>query len=169
MKPLLVLILIFSFSIHMAAQQSVNAINEPYEAFSKAYASLDVTHLADYYMEDAVLVNLYENDVPNSVKGATAIKDYFQSFFKKIKGSGQTLALTLKITDREKVNNRYFDNGYYKLTRTGPEQAVQIGYGKLSTVLIWDEGKWKFQVDANTNTTEMEYENAQADAIAQPK
>ena len=169
MKSLLVLVPFFFFSTTVVAQQSAKTINHPYEGFSKAYHTLDATILADQYVEDAVLVNLYQNGVPNSIKGAPAIKNYFQSFFEKIKRSDQTLELTFKITDREKVGNRYYDNGYYQLKVTGSEQTSRISYGKLSTVLIWDKGKWKFQVDANTNTTKAQYETAKTNTIPQPE
>jgi len=167
MKSLIILMLFFSLAL--TAQQSEKTINQPYESFSKAYKTLDATILEHNYAKKAVLLNLYENGEPNSIKGAKAITDYFNLFFEKIKSSGQTMELTFKITDREKVGDRYYDNGYYKLKMTGGQQPVYTGYGKLSTVLVWDDGKWKFQIDANTNTSEEYFENAKTNAIVQPE
>ncbi|PRX54759.1 YybH family protein [Flagellimonas meridianipacifica] len=162
----IVCLVIFAF-VGNAQEKELNP-NTPYEDFSLAYATLDAATLSNVYTEDGVLLNLYDGSNPNSVKGVTNIKAYFEAFFSRSKETGQTLKLEFKITDRQKEENIIYDNGFYKLSSKLPNQPERVGYGKLSTVLVHDQGRWKFKVDSNTNTTKEEFENAEVGAIPQP-
>lgn len=143
--------------------------NQVYESFSRAYATLNADVLMDCYTADGTLLNLYDGSSPNSIKSALKIKEYFASFFQRLEGSGKTLKLTFKITDREQVDNVIYDNGYYMLSTISNNEVENSGYGKLSTIIEFVNGSWKFRVDSNTNTDKAEYDNAQVGSIPQPK
>ncbi len=150
-------------------QQNDKNPNEVYEKFSLAYATLNADILLECYTTDAALLNLYDASNPNSIKSAEGIKDYFAKFFKRVKNDGKKIALSFKITDREIIGERVYDNGYYKLSTISNDTIERKGYGKLSTILLFTDGNWKFIVDSNTNTDESEYINADVGSIPQPK
>ncbi len=168
MKFSIVLVLYSAMSLSVFGQQEGLNPNRPYENFSKAYETLDSQILMDTYTENAALLNLYDSSNPNSIKGVVAIKNYFEEFFQRFKASGQKLSLSFKITDRQKIEEVIYDNGFYKLTISSTEEADHTGYGKLSTILVLDGENWKFSIDSNTNTTRDEFENAATGSILQP-
>ena len=169
MKTFIALVFMFFLLGETHAQKEMSEANRPYEDFSLAYRSLNAEILTNTYTSDAVLLNLYDNRQPNSIVGANDIKQYFAGFFKRLEDADQTLTLTYKIIERRVNDGVVYDNGYYKLVRSGPDATVQISYGKLSTVLVRDEGRWKFKVDSNSNTAQKEYESAKAGSMPQPK
>lgn len=162
-------ILILFFGIFGFGQQNDDNPSLVYEKFSAAYKSLNADLLLDCYTKDAVLLNLYDSSDPNSIKGAENIKKYFAKFFNRVKDNGQKLELSFKITNRESVGEIIYDNGYYKLTTIINDTVKRSGYGKLSAIMEFIDGGWKFKVDSNTNTDESEYINARGGSIPQPK
>ncbi|MEM9362179.1 MAG: hypothetical protein AAGA43_06060 [Bacteroidota bacterium] len=169
MKIAATLLFLFLLSTNIHAQKQTSEVNRPYEDFSLAYSTLDAEVLTKTYTANAVLLNLYDNRQPNSIIGVEDIKRYFADFFKRLKESNQSLTLTFKIIDRTIKDSVVYDNGYYKLVSSGPDVPERISHGKLSTVLVRDEGRWKFMVDSNSNTDQKEYESANAGSMPQPK
>ncbi|MEM9075998.1 MAG: hypothetical protein AAGC43_03120 [Bacteroidota bacterium] len=169
MKTAAAVLFLILLSANSHAQKETSEVNRPYEDFSLAYSKLDTEILTKTYTDDAVLLNLYDNRQPNSIIGAEDIKQYFAGFFKRLKESNQSLTLTFKIIKRTMKDNVIYDNGYYKLVSSGPDVPERTSHGKLSTVLVREEGRWKFKVDSNSNTDRKEYESAKEGFMPQPK
>jgi len=163
-----ILISVFLLTQILAAQQNESP-NQVYEKFSEAYATLNADILLDCYTQDGTLLNLYDGSNPNSIKSAVKIKEYFAGFFQNLKGTGKSLQLAFKITDREKIDDVIYDNGYYMLSTIANNEVESSGYGKLSTILEFVDGSWRFRVDSNSNTDKSEYDNAEVGKIPQPK
>lgn len=168
-QPLFLLVFALLLALAAHGQQIANTPDSIYEDFSKAYAEGDVTILEKLYVEDAVLLNLYDDSNPNSIQGNTTIQNYFSKFFKQVEKNGQTTRLVFKIMDRQNLGDTILDNGFYELTYTAADSSEIKSYGKLSTVLVLDQGLWKFKVDANTNTDEAEYKAATSTSGPEPK
>ncbi len=151
------------------AQRTANTPNSIYENFSEAYHEMDANILEKLYVKDAVLLNLYDQSTPNSIHGNQTIQNYFSKFFEQVEKNGQTMRLVFKITNRKDLGKSILDNGFYELTYVQSDSSEIKTYGKLSTILILEEGLWKFKVDANTNTEETEYLQAKTDGMRQPK
>ncbi len=169
MKTSAVILFAIFLSINISAQKEKSDINRPYEDFSLAYRTLNAEILSNTYNSDAVLLNLYDTRQPNSIISSESIKQYFASFFKRLKEEKQALSLSFKIIDRQVKDGVVYDNGYYKLVSSGSDVPERISHGKLSTILVYDEGRWKFKIDSNTNTDQKEYESAKAGSMPQPK
>ncbi|MGB5818427.1 MAG: hypothetical protein WBG90_03005 [Saonia sp.] len=163
------LLLLVLMAVTSYGQKTEHSPNILYENFSKAYREMDAAIVEQLYLKDAVLLNLYDSASPNSISGKNEIKNFFSDFFKRFKKNGQELRLAFKITDREELKDAILDNGFYELTIISPNRPKVINYGKLSTILKLDNGNWKFLVDANTNTDEIEYKNAKTGSIPQPR
>jgi pimeloyl-ACP methyl ester carboxylesterase/ketosteroid isomerase-like protein len=131
-----------------------------YHKFTKTYDELDAAKIGNLYTEHAETLNLYDGSNPNSHKGRANIEQYFRKFFDNVKSKNQRLILTFKIIHRKKEGDHLLDNGFYRLEVTTPNKPSSFGFGKFSTVLQQENGKWKFKTDATTNTDFVEYENA---------
>ncbi len=167
--PLFLVIFVFVTAGTVHAQRTANTPNNIYENFSKAYLELDAGILEQLYVKDAVLLNLYDQSNPNSIHGNQTIQNYFSKFFKQVEKNGQTMRLVFKITNREDLGEKILDNGFYELTYFQPDGSETKTHGKLSTILKMEDALWKFMVDANTNTEEVEYRNADTNGVTQPK
>lgn len=141
-------------------QQNANNPDLLYEQFTKAYDELSADKLSSLYMANAEVLNLYDGDNSNSMKGQPAIKKYYEDFFSLFTPNNQKLLLTFKIVDRKKSGENILDNGFYRLEIVTPNKPSSFSYGKFSTVLEEQNGSWKFKTDATTNTEFVEYENA---------
>ncbi|MEL6918820.1 MAG: hypothetical protein AAFO99_13945, partial [Bacteroidota bacterium] len=82
-------VLAFFMVINSFGQEQRQNPNILYENFSKAYREKNAILLEELYMQDAVLLNLYDSSGPNSIQGKTAIKNYFSNFFKIAEKNGQ--------------------------------------------------------------------------------
>lgn len=133
-----------------------------YQGFAEGYAALDARAVTSQYAHDGVLINLYPDREPVSYAGQSAIQAFFEEAFAAAKADGKSIAISFKITDRQRVGGRVLDNGYYQLAVTGPDGQSNSVYGKLSAVLRKDGGRWKFSVDANATATPMAYRQAEA-------
>lgn len=142
--------------------------NRVYEAFALAYLDMNASNIDQLYVEDAVLLNLYDSSNPSSISGNKEIANYFSEMFARFGKTGQKLELTFKIIDRKKIEDTILDNGFYALTIHGDDQAKRVSYGKLSTILKLEQEGWKFMIDANSNTDESEYQNAEGNEIPRP-
>lgn len=168
MKFISSMLFLLCLTVSFGQQDESNA-NRPYENMSTAYRSLDSKLLSDSYTEKAVLLNLYDSSNPNSIKGNKEINAYFENFFQGFRQRGQTMSLSFKIIDRQKIEESIYDNGFYNLTIYTPDKPDYNSYGKLSTILVLDEGHWKFNIDSNSNTDKEEYDKAEVGELVQPK
>lgn len=132
----------------VAAQTTPDAV---YGEFSRAYKNLDAKVITSLYTNNAVVTNLYRHDAPSTIVGSEEINAYFDSFFGQFPPRNQQLELVFKVSQRRKIGNEYFDNGYYRLTILKNKETVQTLYGKFATVLVEENGKWKFRSDATSD------------------
>lgn len=128
-----------------------------YAAFSRAYKSLDAKSITRLYTNNAVVTNLYRHDAPSTIVGSQEINAYFDNFFGQFPSRSQHLELVFKVSQRRKIGNEYFDNGYYRLTILKNKETVQTLYGKFATVLVEENGKWKFRSDATSDADPDEF------------
>jgi pimeloyl-ACP methyl ester carboxylesterase len=161
LKPMRILfVLLIIFSSKCFGQQIEQSPDLLYENFTKTYHELNSEELANLYIDKAEVLNLYDADNSNSMKGQREIKKYYESFFTSFKEKNQKLLLTFKIVDRKKVGENVLDNGFYRLEIITLNKPSIFSFGKFSTVLELQNGAWKFKTDATTNTEFIEYENA---------
>ena len=152
------------FSSHVNAKLLNNGFQYP-EKFAKGYDALNGDNITKLYTSNAELLNLYDKENPNSVKGQNNIQKYFQNFFQMYKTENKKIQITFKITDRKKVDEAILDNGFYRIGILAENKPSFYYYGKFSTVLEFDANVWKFRTDASTNTDFEEYENAVSKTI----
>jgi pimeloyl-ACP methyl ester carboxylesterase len=162
---LLFLLLLLFFSSKSFGQQPVQSPDLLYENFTKAYDELSSEKLASLYIDNAEVLNLYDGDKSNSLKGQSEVKNYYSNFFQLFKINNQKLLLTFKVIDRKKVADNILDNGFYRLEIVTSNKPSLFSFGKFSTVLELQNGTWKFKTDATTNTDFIEYENALSKTI----
>jgi pimeloyl-ACP methyl ester carboxylesterase len=148
-------------------QQTDQSPDFLYEKFSKGYNDLNADHIANLYTNKAELLNLYDKESPNSVKGKNEIQQYFQNFFQTYKAVNKKLQITFKITSRKKIDENILDNGFYRVGILTENKPTFYYYGKFSTILEFTEDVWKFRTDASNNTDFEEYENAISKTIPQ--
>jgi pimeloyl-ACP methyl ester carboxylesterase len=163
----LIFFLFVTLNFHCFGQQTEQSPDILYENFIKAYDDLSAEKIADLYTDKAEVLNLYDADKSNSLKGQAEVKKYYQDFFQIFKSKNQKLILTFKITDRKKVDANILDNGFYRLEILTPANPSSFTFGKFSTVLELQNNVWKFKTDATTNTDFSEYENAISNTIPQ--
>lgn len=143
------------------AQTTEHDPDRLYTDFARAYRDKDADQIDRLYTTEAVLLNLYDSSSPSSVRGNAEIAKFFGRMFERIEKNGQRLQLAFKIVDRKKMGSTILDNGFYILTVQGKDSVSSISYGKLAAVLNLDKEGWKFAVDANSNTDEQEFRQAQ--------
>ncbi|HOY12333.1 MAG TPA: hypothetical protein PLY70_04300 [Saprospiraceae bacterium] len=153
------------FAINCLGQSTGPNPDDLYLNFVKAYDVLSAEKLANLYIKDAEALNLYDHSPSNSMKGRPSIEKYYERFFQAIKDENQKLRLTFKVVDRQKVGDLILDNGFYQLEVLPSAGSGQSSYGKFSTVLMVEDGVWKFKTDATTNTELVEYEGAVGEMI----
>lgn len=146
----------FVVSISLSAQR----LEEPYLEFSTAYEHLDAWLLVNVYSKNATLINVYNGRAPISFRGRTGIQEFFKERFESAKKEEKTLAITFKISSRQKVDEGYLDNGFYLLKVSDPKTGTAQRFGKFSIVLQQESGVWKFAVDTNASATQKEFESA---------
>jgi hypothetical protein len=145
------LVLLATSAFTQTAQDSV------YSQFSRGYRSLDSKAITDLYSKNAVVTNLYRHDAPSTLVGSLEISAYFKSFFEQFNLRNQQLELVFKVSQRRKIGNEYFDNGFYRLTIFKNKDTIQTLYGKFATILVEENGKWKFRSDATSDADPEEF------------
>ena len=130
-----------------------------YEEFSKSYEKLDPVLLGNLYATDAVLINMYDNNEPTSLKGKAPITQFFRKLFERAQQEGTSLNITFKVTSRQQVGDQLLDNGFYHLVVSTVKESYDR-YGKFSIVHKKESGEWKFATDANSTATREEFDNS---------
>jgi pimeloyl-ACP methyl ester carboxylesterase len=154
---LLALVLLTLNGFCQSTEQSPDLL---YAKFVKGYDELNAENIAKLYTSNAELLNLYDKENPNSVKGQDEIQEYFQNFFQTHKALNKRIQITFKIISRNKVDENILDNGFYRIGILTENKPTFYYYGKFSTVLEFNGNTWKFRTDASNNTDFEEYENA---------
>lgn len=131
-----------------------------YQKFSSGYDSLDAKVIANLYTENAEVLYLYQGAKPNSFKGRSAIQASFEDFFAYMKKEERQLKLVFKVIDRQPINDCILDNAFYQMIIKIPNKPDFVDYGKISTVLKFEEGEWKLKTDASTTATKEEFDKA---------
>lgn len=159
---LLALVLLTLNGFCRSTEQSPDLL---YAKFANGYDELNAETIAKLYTSNAELLNLYDRENPNSVKGQDEIQKYFQNFFQTYKALNKKVQITFKIINRNKVDENVLDNGFYRIGILTENKPTFYYYGKFSTVLEFNGNTWKFRTDASNNTDFEEYENATSKTI----
>ncbi len=159
MKTLIIALLFLTTYCFAQSPDSTNP-DDLYLEFVESYAQFNSEGVANLYVSDATLLNLYDSETPNSVRGQGAIKKHFSTFFSDFIRKKQKLLLTFKLIDRKINDKLILDNGVYRLEIMSENLPKSTHFGKFSTVLELVDNKWRFKTDASTNTNFEEFDNA---------
>ena len=146
--------------------QTESGANLLYLKFSQAYESLSAIDITQLYTGDATILNLYQNDKPNSLQGISSIEKHYKDFFQNWKSKNTHLNLVFKIAERKTTGAVTYDNGFYVLEISEKNKPKQTFFGKFSTVLHLINGEWKFYTDATSTAIFTEFENTVAPLIS---
>lgn len=144
------------------SQTSASQPDELYQAFVQAYADLNVDNITRLYAENATIINLYDDQLPASISGQKAIRDFYQQYFKSVANNQQKMKLTFKVVQRDTQTNTINDCGYFLLEISKVGQPTTTLYGRFCTQLQYVNHRWQFSTDAATHATITEYETATA-------
>jgi ketosteroid isomerase-like protein len=144
-----------------ATSPEASKIDRLYQRFSESYPKLDSRSLGNCYADNALLINHYQNNLPQILAGKPAILADFLAYFDQLKKEKQKPTIEFVISRRTIAKDRAYDLGYYKFTLSDSTGAGQSSYGKLAIVLAKGKGgEWRFLTDTNSTATEAEYEKA---------
>lgn len=122
-------------------------LDDLYERFRAAYASLDLDALVGLYVEEA----LYLPPSGGILEGRGAVRESFSGFFEWAAENDVAVELVFHVVDRTLHEDLAVDVGYYSLTTTPPaESGDPPGHsvGKFVTVAERDDaGEWRFRID----------------------
>jgi hypothetical protein len=136
-------------------------IDSLYQLFSYSYTVLNAEITSSCYLENAVSIAHYENKKPFILNGNKAILNDFKDFFNSIKDNKQTMTIVFKIIDRQLINGKIFDIGYYKVSFLKDGKEIDKSYGKVAIILAKNaENKWKYETDTNSTCSELEFNKA---------
>lgn len=120
-------------------------IDEPYQRFATAYASLDANRVADVYTDDALMLP------PGGqiLKGRAAIREQYADAFEEDRERGHTRQIAFELVDRIVSGDVRNDYGYYTITtrsRSGHEGEHRGKFAK-----VWQRGRdgvWRIRSDS---------------------
>lgn len=161
----LLFFLLILLTSHCFGQQNEQNPDLIYEKFAQGYDELNAENIARLYTNNAEIINLYDKENPNSVKGQVEILKYFQNFILPYKKANKKIEITFKIVNRKKVDENILDNGFYRIGILTENKPTIYYFGKFSTILEFSDKVWKFRTDASNNTDFEEYENAISSTI----
>ena len=120
-------------------------VDEPYQRFATAYATLDADRVAQIYAEDALML-------PPSgeiVKGRAAIRERYARGFDDDREHGHTRTITFELVDRVVSGDVRSDNGYYTIVGRSSDGHENRFRGKFAKV--WVRGRdavWRIRSDS---------------------
>jgi uncharacterized protein (TIGR02246 family) len=125
-------------------------IDEPYQRFSTAYATLDADRVAAVYTEDALMLP------PGGeiVRGRAAIREHYADAFESDRQRGHTRRITFELVDRLVSGDVRNDYGYYTITGRSPTSQEREHRGKFAKV--WQRGRdgvWRIRSDSYSSAT----------------
>jgi uncharacterized protein (TIGR02246 family) len=120
-------------------------VDEPYQRFSAAYATLDPDRVVALYTEDALMLPP-GGDI---VRGRSAIRDRYARGFDSDREWGHTRRITFELVDRLVSGDVRNDYGYYTIISRTPGGHEEESRGKFAKV--WQRGRdgvWRIRSDS---------------------
>jgi len=120
-------------------------VDEPYQRFSAAYATLDPDRVVALYTEDALMLPP-GGDI---LKGRDAIRERYADGFDEDRRRGHTRRITFELVDRIVSGDVRNDYGYYTITGRSPAGHESVHRGKFAKV--WQRGRdgvWRIRSDS---------------------
>ena len=120
-------------------------IDEPYQRFSAAYASLDADRVAALYTDDALMLPP-GGDI---LRGRGAIRERYEDGFDDDRKRGHTRRITFELVERVEAGDLRSDYGYYTIIGKSPDDREHRSRGKFSKVWRRDkDGVWRIKSDS---------------------
>lgn len=119
-------------------------IDEPYQRFAAAYATLDADRVAEIYTEDALMLPP-GGDI---LKGRAAIRKQYDDGFDEDRKRGHTRRITFELVDRLVSGDVRNDYGYYTIIGRSSSGHESEHRGKFAKV--WQRGRdgvWRIRSD----------------------
>jgi uncharacterized protein (TIGR02246 family) len=120
-------------------------IDEPYQRFSAAYASLDASRVSQVYTEDALMLP------PGGeiLRGRAAIRERYADGFETDRERGHTRRIEFELVDRVAAGDLRSDYGYYTIIGRNPAGLEHRTRGKFAKVwLRGRDGVWRIRSDS---------------------
>ena len=119
-------------------------VDEPYQRFSTAYATLDADRVAQVYADDALMLP------PGGeiIRGRAAVREHHAEAFDEDRKRGHTRSITFELVDRLVRDDVRTDYGYYTITSRSPSGQEHQHRGKFAKV--WQRGRdglWRIRSD----------------------
>ena len=123
----------------------VQQVDEPYQRFATAYATLDADRVAQIYAEDALMLPP-GGDI---VRGRAAIRDRYETGFERDRERRHTRRITFELVDRVTSGDVRSDYGYYTIIARSAEGHEERSRGKFAKVwLRGRDGVWRIRSDS---------------------
>ena len=120
-------------------------VDEPYQRFAAAYATLDADRVAQIYTADALLLP----PTGEILKGRAAIRERYADGFDTDRERGHTRRITFELVDRVVNGDLRSDYGYYTIIGRNPEGQEHRMRGKFAKVWIRErDGVWRIRSDS---------------------
>jgi uncharacterized protein (TIGR02246 family) len=120
-------------------------VDEPYQRFAAAYATLDADRVAQIYTADALLLP----PAGEILKGRAAIRERYADGFDTDRERGHTRRITFELVDRVVNGDLRSDYGYYTIIGRNPEGQEHRMRGKFAKVWIRErDGIWRIRSDS---------------------
>lgn len=120
-------------------------VDEPYQRFATAYATLDADRVAQIYAEDALMLPP-GGDI---LRGRAAIRDRYARGFDADRERGHTRRITFELVDRVASGDLRSDYGYYTIIGRSSDGHEERSRGKFSKVWIrGGDGVWRIRSDS---------------------
>lgn len=110
-------------------------VDEPYQRFAAAYATLDADRVAAIYTEDALMLPP-GGDI---LKGRAAIREQYADGFDEDRKRRHTRRITFELVDRIVSGDVRNDYGYYTIIGRSPSGHESEHRGKFAKV--WQRGR----------------------------
>ncbi|MEQ9105245.1 MAG: DUF4440 domain-containing protein [Rhodothermales bacterium] len=152
------------FSARVSAAQNAKptdpatpaGIHAVYEAFSRAYETVDLDLLRAQYTPDCRYLPAGGGSVP--IQTCDKAMAGFEAMFAGAKADGRRLGITFRFVDRSVSGDLAHDVGYYDVVSG---DADRHAYGKFVVVLKRQaDGTWRIHVDGFSPTSREAYEGA---------
>ena len=120
-------------------------VDEPYQRFATAYATLDADRVAQIYAEDALML-------PPSgeiVKGRAAIRERYARGFDDDRERGHTRSIIFELVDRVVSGDVRSDYGYYTIVGRSSDGHENRARGKFAKVWVRGrDGVWQIHSES---------------------
>lgn len=123
----------------------VQQVDEPYQRFSTAYATLDPDRIAQVYTEDALMLPP-GGDI---IRGRARIRERYEETFARTRERRHTRRISFELVDRVVGGDVRSDYGYYTIIGRSPDGHEEQSRGKFAKVWVRDrDGVWRIRSDS---------------------